>query len=330
MTELIDHLADMAGQRDRDLMDHSFLGLIDDLLAPESLVLARIRGEGEKRVWTMLPARRRDPSTRPGHLQPYALLSSHVRSSESGRIVCEPHADGQRTLVPLNTGSEPCGVIELQTDSPLDESATRTLVGIQRFYRHLRALLDENERDAMTGLLNRKSFDEAFVRAAMQVDDANPDSNHWLGVVDVDHFKRVNDRHGHLIGDEVLILIARLMRSTFRFDDGLYRFGGEEFVVLMRAPDASAATAGFEQLRHEVEGFDFPRVGRLTVSIGFTRVEASDLPSAAFERADQAVYFAKANGRNAVHDHAMLVESGAIELKTAAAEESGSTGIEFF
>ena len=137
-------------------------------------------------------------------------------------------------------------------------------------------------------------------------------SRNWLGVIDIDHFKRVNDSFGHLIGDEVLLLLSRLMRSTFRYHDRLYRFGGEEFVVLMRSASADAAALAFERLRSNVERFVFPRVGRITVSVGFTQVRPDDTPASAFERADRAVYHAKQSGRNRVTSHAALVADGTL------------------
>jgi diguanylate cyclase (GGDEF)-like protein len=142
--------------------------------------------------------------------------------------------------------------------------------------------------------------------------------------LDIDHFKRVNDNFGHLIGDEVLLLMSRLMRSSFRYQDQLFRFGGEEFVVLMRCTDAEAAGRAIERLRANVERYAFPQVGRITISVGFTELRPSDTPAAAFERADKAVYFAKQNGRNQVHHHAELVASGRL------ADESRDSKVELF
>jgi diguanylate cyclase (GGDEF)-like protein len=100
------------------------------------------------------------------------------------------------------------------------------------------------------------------------------------------------------------------MRSSFRFQDQLYRFGGEEFVVLLRGGCAEQAMVAFERLRANVEAYVFPRVGRITVSIGFTELRAGDSPSSAFERADKAVYHAKQNGRNKVLHHGDLIAQG--------------------
>lgn len=188
-----------------------------------------------------------------------------------------------------------------------------------RVYQHVLRLLDGAERDPMTGLFNRKSFDETFWRLSMnclescqlqapesgvlgQAERRHADGppGYWLGVLDVDHFKRVNDEHGHLIGDEVLILLARLMRQVFRRQDRFYRFGGEEFVMLLPSTDAAIAASLFQRLRRTVETHDFPQVGRITVSLGYTRICSKDSPAGAFDRADQAVYLAKKSGRNRV------------------------------
>jgi len=130
--------------------------------------------------------------------------------------------------------------------------------------------------------------------------DSAGDAGFWLVMLDIDHFKRVNDTFGHLIGDEVLLLLARLMRQTFRIHDQLYRFGAEEFVVLMRCPHAEQAHNALERLRQACEIHLFSQVGHITVSIGFTQVRHGDSPSSAIERADRAVYYAKEHGRNQV------------------------------
>ena len=136
-------------------------------------------------------------------------------------------------------------------------------------------------------------------------------------MIDIDHFKRVNDTYGHLIGDEVLLLLARLMRACFRFHDQLYRFGGEEFVVLMRCNGEAEAALALERLRASTANHLFPQVGHITISIGFSEVRPGDTPSGAFERADKAVYHAKAHGRNQVCSHAALVAEGKLVEQVA-------------
>lgn len=182
-------------------------------------------------------------------------------------------------------------------------------------------LLNYGERDTLTGLLNRKSFDEAFFRmsqldaedvpSALNEDDRRMTApSCWMAVVDIDHFKRVNDAFGHLIGDEVLLLVARILQATFRQEDRVYRFGGEEFVILLRAPSADWAAAALERLRKAVENHRFPQVERVTISVGFSMIRRHDTPSGAFDRADQAVYQAKSLGRNQICSFEMLGLSG--------------------
>ena len=101
------------------------------------------------------------------------------------------------------------------------------------------------------------------------------------------------------------------MRGNFRFHDQLYRFGGEEFVILMRCPSAADALIALERLRHRVEGHAFPQVGHITVSVGFASLQGNDTPGAAFGRADQAVYYAKEHGRNQRCSYDQLVQLGA-------------------
>lgn len=329
MSELVDHLAELTGFRDRELLDVTLVGALKDLLRPRAVAIYRSVGEpGEERWLTRarltandivatadpnwvdletLPARTSDP----------ARLEAFRRQS----IVQEPHAGHHRALFPVSTDRETHGVMEIETDEPMDGRDQRLVMSILRIYRNFQGLLDYSERDTLTGLLNRKTFDDSFLKALSDPNTTSPMEPagrrqgrepccYWLGVIDIDHFKHVNDNHGHLIGDEVLLLLSRLMRTTFRFHDQLFRFGGEEFVVLIRCAGGDAAVHAFERLRTNVEQYAFPQVGRITVSVGLTELRPGDTPNTAFERADRAVYFAKGHGRNQVRNYADLIASG--------------------
>ncbi|MFT3817703.1 MAG: GGDEF domain-containing protein [Rubrivivax sp.] len=336
MPEVIDHLAELTGFRDRDVVDVTLVGAFRDLLRPECVAIYRPVGEGggQQRWLTRARQRAQDSAASADSiwadmddLPALAALPLHQRCLQQQAAV-RSDAEGQAlSLFPLATERDAGGVLELRTREPLTPEQTRLVCSMLRVYRNFQGLLDYSERDTLTGLLNRTTFDGSFLRlaapgalsaadadAAASVDGdarrAAVPEGAWLGVVDIDHFKAVNDSHGHLIGDEVLLLIARLMRSSFRFHDLLYRFGGEEFVVLMRGGQAAQAVAAFERLRANVAHYVFPRVGRITVSIGFTEVRAGDSPAAAFERADRAVYFAKQNGRDQVAPHDALIARG--------------------
>ena len=139
-------------------------------------------------------------------------------------------------------------------------------------------------------------------------------------MLDIDHFKRINDNFGHLIGDEVLLMVANLMKNSFRFRDKLFRFGGEEFVVVLKPTGATQAQAIFERFRSTMENHAFPQVGRVTISIGYAQIRLHDQPSVILDNADQALYWSKEHGRNRVSSYEALLASG--ELAPPAAIDS--------
>ncbi len=338
MSNVVDHLAELTGLRDRDVLDVTLVGALRDLMRPRSAAIYRVVGEGDDRRW-MTRARLADGDVSAQTDSLWADLAGlPTLQDHADRAICLQRqeaftVDGApaRAYFPLANEFEATGVLELHTDRPLRAEEVRLVCSILRIYRNFQGLLDYSERDTLTGLLNRKTFDESFLRVLGRDSEAamptlsGPSGDGrrvalqgsgrgtaWMGVIDIDHFKRVNDTHGHLIGDEVLLLMSRLMRATFRFHDHLFRFGGEEFVVLMRCSHESDAAGAFERLRSNVERFRFPQVGQTTVSVGFSALRPGDTPSAAFERADKAVYWAKQNGRNRVAHHADLVARGLV------------------
>jgi diguanylate cyclase (GGDEF)-like protein len=201
-----------------------------------------------------------------------------------------PVSGSPRTsFVVAGVGSQLFGFIVVQSTKPLGGRGMAVAKGLLSLFRNCVALLDYSEIDTLTGLLNRKTFDEYLINILSHVaneGDATAGglhlprrrqaqklvNHHWLGVIDIDHFKPINDTFGHLIGDEVLILVANLMKSAFRSQDKLFRFGGEEFVVLLKPTELANATATFERYRREVDEFGFPQVGHVTISAGFTRI----------------------------------------------------------
>jgi diguanylate cyclase (GGDEF)-like protein len=232
---------------------------------------------------------------------------------------------------------EPYAFLLAECPAPPGEAELDVVRGLAAVLRNALAMLDYSETDTLTRLLNRKTFDEYLMKILATIppqDDAlsgalhlphrrqaHPEArDHWLGVMDVDKFKSINDRFGHLIGDEVLILMANLMRENFRVQDKLFRFGGEEFVALLRPAEFGHAWHTFERFRQRVEAFDFPQVGRVTVSIGFTRIRLGDTPSYILDSADEALYWAKEHGRNQCHAYEALVAAG--QLQPAVPAES--------
>jgi diguanylate cyclase (GGDEF)-like protein len=243
------------------------------------------------------------------------------------------------------SGTEEGGVVEIHSNRKLSLQDHDTAQRVLRVYRNMQNMFAYSARDALTGLLNRKSFDDTFYKSFKDVPIAEVDAIlpsqagelvavpkrrvevgevFWLAMVDVDHFKQVNDKFGHQIGDEVLILVARILKSTFRGYDRIYRFGGEEFVILLRCPDHGSAVQAVERFRMAMEKYAFPQVGHITASVGLSEIKVSDTPEAVCERADQAVYFAKRNGRNRVCSYSDLEQQGLLQAEVKAG------GVELF
>jgi diguanylate cyclase (GGDEF)-like protein len=158
------------------------------------------------------------------------------------------------------------------------------------------------EVDSLTGALNRRSIDQTLARTFQEAHRA--ESPLSVLFVDIDHFKAVNDRHGHACGDHCLREIAGLIGAQLGEEDSFGRYGGEEFLVVMPGRQTEMARAIAEQIRVAVETADLQhqeRSVRLTVSIGVaTRLSHEQAPNPAVERADKALYAAKRAGRNRV------------------------------
>jgi len=220
------------------------------------------------------------------------------------------------------------GVVEnVQRSSSLDDikellrslvEETRTMRrSTQLLHEHLEAksreiaLLQEEleqERrrastDPLTGLANRRTFTETLAQHAEKITQPGELS---LLIVDIDHFKEVNDTHGHLIGDRVIRFLAQVLQQHTKGQDLAARYGGEEFVVLLPNTGLRGASAVAEQIRHAMSEAKLVRsdnkqpLGRITVSIGVAAYQPGEDPMDLVNRADQALYRSKQGGRNKV------------------------------
>jgi diguanylate cyclase (GGDEF)-like protein len=168
--------------------------------------------------------------------------------------------------------------------------------------RHANIRLSEQVvRDALTGLFNRRYLEESLEREVARAKRSGTP----LGVmmIDIDHFKRINDKFGHAAGDAVLAAVSRCMQSMTRVEDILCRYGGEEFVLVMTTASLDTIRERAEMLREGVRqlkiGFDGQHVGHVTVSIGIAvHPDHGETGPQAMEAADIALYRAKQSGRN--------------------------------
>jgi diguanylate cyclase (GGDEF)-like protein len=181
------------------------------------------------------------------------------------------------------------------------ERLRRALEALRRVQEELKAtnvkLLEKSSRDSMTGLLNREAFFD-------HLNDVRAHQPCSLLIIDVDHFKKINDVHGHFVGDGALMAIARCITDCVGKDDSIGRIGGEEFGVYLATKEDNRVTAIAEVIRAEVNRMDYrtphsERV-RLSVSIGGIVDISSGAVVDHFQAADRKLYEAKRNGRNCV------------------------------
>jgi diguanylate cyclase len=164
------------------------------------------------------------------------------------------------------------------------------------------ALSEETMRDPLTGIANRRGFERLVEKSADRRSNA-PGGGSALLVIDLDHFKAINDTYGHEAGDRVLRQLGTRLEGCVRGRDIVARFGGEEFVVFLPATPIGAAMAVAERLRRAIADEPFVLSGtkiRVTVSIGAHWEDSFTQRAAAFASADRALYVAKSKGRNCV------------------------------
>jgi len=252
-------------------------------------------------------------------------VSSDLAAPLSVHCPIYPAEHGTLACVPLVSG-EAIGVIHLYWESPralpidirrgVAQIAAHAALAIGN--RHLLSVLrDQASTDARTGLANSRAFDHALEHA---LTERTPDEPVTVLMLDLDHFKRFNDRHGHPAGDEALRTFAEVLRSCMRDGDLAARYGGEEFAVMLPKVDAVAAIAIAERIRTRTESTIIslaPRItDRVTVSVGVAVAPIQAIEAISLLRlADEALYQAKAAGRNRV----VYLGEATPEFDTAAA-----------
>ncbi|WP_311220674.1 MULTISPECIES: GGDEF domain-containing protein [unclassified Acidovorax] len=343
MKPILENLVEMTGHRDHLRLEISVLSTLQKLpTVKEVRALELFQSDGvmhvRPRTWVdqgqLVSARvqvaQADPKRQP--VAQFPPLNECIESRAASALH-SPQKGIYTLWLPVWMHEEVHTCLEITQSRPFSAHKLEVIKSVFHVYQNYQSLLDYSERDALTGLFNRKTFDEQFSRQVaspvsgsteLTTEDAEGNAvdagaepmEQWLAVVDIDHFKQVNDRFGHLYGDEVLILIANILRSSFRGQDRIFRFGGEEFVVLLRSTTLSTAHKVFNRFRTAVREYHFPQVGQVTVSVGFAST-ARGAPVEILGQADQALYYAKEHGRNQVCFYDELVEQGHLHAKVS-------------
>lgn len=220
----------------------------------------------------------------------------------------------EKHLVTLASSNEPKNILHIASDII---SETRNFVEQTRKFESdlsdstqeisfLKGELDQARQqaslDALTNLHNRRGFDLAIEET--MVTSLSEELNFCLLILDIDHFKIINDTHGHLVGDKVLIGLSKLLTKHMRGNDYLARFGGEEFSVILRETPITGAFSVAENLRKSIEKLRLKHVktgeqiGQVTISIGVANYRKGESVVDLIHRCDRALYRAKSLGRN--------------------------------
>lgn len=332
---IVDNLAEITSHHDRHVLEKSLLKTLNELFPAQDLRLFRVREHASSHELCLLAYCVNSvivsTDSNPKMLADKSDMSKAIsRAIQNGDVELSGSEKGEWNVVypAYDTHGEIFAVLVISTNLVPSASDQRLVYGILRVYSNYLALIEKTQKDKLTGLYNRETLDNEITKILVRQNEdfeneiAAPNDvrrrsyaiKYWLGVIDIDHFKLINDTYGHLYGDEVIILVARLMTSgVIRDDDLVYRYGGEEFVVLLKAPSEEDAQRTFDRIRQMVAEHHFPQLKQVTISIGFVEVNAQQSPSDVIGEADEALYIAKQSGRNQVRSYRQLVNEGKIK-----------------
>jgi len=230
------------------------------------------------------------------------LLENKINPDETNIWFYEASLDGWFCAYKPLTNKQLCLFIHISNpDNLIDEEYIQLLFS---FYCHQLRSLEGTYRDSLTGLYNRRAFDQrmaALKNNKNRLRRSNQSNPSVFVMLDIDFFKQINDQFGHLYGDEVLAIIARLMTDSFREYDLLFRYGGEEFALVLMDIDEERCRQALERFRTKVAGTVLPRGNHTTISIGYTDFNHDLEIDELIDQADKALYFSIRNGRNQVN-----------------------------
>lgn len=324
--------------RNKDALEQSLVDTLAALLTPKAIIL--LKPHQDQPLLEPVISIPMDACQNRLEITTEAYGERYIKPDEAlkhcldtGEMVSDITDSTPRLLFPIKTNDHVASILMVYGHTCSDNN-TQLVLSLLRIYGNFAAILDDNEHDTLTGLLNRKTFDTRISSFIVDAHKEKPSTsasspnrrkpeqglNYWLGVIDIDHFKQINDKLGHIYGDEVLLLFSNLMKKVFRSSDLLFRYGGEEFVVVLSPINEDNAFIAFERFRKQLEQFDFPQIGQVTASIGMVKIHTQDHPTTVVEHADQALYFAKENGRNKTCNYHHLIEAGHLNEKQPTSE----------
>lgn len=244
-----------------------------------------------------------------------ALLHSHLNQLDQGMEgyekalkSCEESLKSDPDINTLNKLLSTL-VAETQKSRASNKKAQKNIAQLQseieEMQQSLERLSEEALEDALTGVANRRGFDQALEKL-IRSKKTDPKAEHCLLLLDIDRFKLVNDKHGHLVGDRVLRFVAQMVKKSIKGRDLVARFGGEEFAIIFPNTNYDGGVAiangiikgvANQKLTLNKKGL---KLGKVTLSGGLSLIREDDTANELIERVDRCLYQAKTNGRNTI------------------------------
>jgi diguanylate cyclase (GGDEF)-like protein len=308
---LLDAIVDLTTQRDQEALADTLALTLTEIAGYNTVCVYALQGElGQLSAKVMAST---DPQFPKGaHIVPLERQPELRACVEGRRPIITQDGQQRREVYPVLEQGLVTALVTAQSNHSPDD--TEPLApGLVNIYANHQSLLNHQQRDALTGLFNRAALQSWLSKTlsphhAPTRRSADESALGCLALLDIDHFKRINDTLGHLYGDEVLLVMADLMRESFRGNDLLFRYGGEEFIAILRDTDLDTAYVVLERFRTRIAQHKFANLNQVTVSIGLTQVLPQLTDSQLIERADKALYHGKAQGRDQVNTFEWLAE----------------------
>lgn len=311
---------ELSAQSTRSALTRCFVGILKKCFPLETIALYRpeygqtIEAKrnldlGDVRIFDFLTADEHQPLPLHGIKGAYACVADNAPVEIKSRSLTT-------SFFPIHSSGCVCEILAVshKLDNLLNEPFFQALLEL---FENLLNIFNLAERDSLTNLLNRKAFDKTILQVHnKEHQNFITRSKHhfvYLALIDLDHFKRINDQFGHLYGDEILIGFARLMEQSFRRQDWIFRYGGEEFAVIIEDVSPKHIELVLNRFREKVQHHHFPFAGNITISIGCVRIEGGAPSPLTIDKADKALYYSKEHGRNRVSVYENLLSRGELE-----------------
>ncbi len=339
-SNIVDHIAAFTSQRDTEMIEFSLLKSIKLMLNSNKSSIIAMNKKGN--ITSEMVHEGQDYVVRDCRfmvadylLNAYRLMNASGLEEYTLRIESDIYL-----LMVIQNDNFVEKFLVIERAIQITKAESYVLSGILSIYNNFIDLLKESQIDELTGLANRKTFDTSIrkiinnlpladsienERRQGRQDSENELLSNWLAIIDIDHFKSVNDNFGHLYGDEILIQLAQIIRTSFREEDLKFRFGGEEFIILLKAADLEDCKQTLERFREDVASYDFPQVGQVTVSVGAVEFSKDQFHVTLIDYADQALYHSKNSGRNQVSFFEKMLAAGLTKVN-----EIESGGLDLF